>query len=70
MKTASVARLKHESLLPKVFASQAGVKRSEVHSRPQNPSFLGHVVGKRGAATGRLQIKPSGSGDENERSAS
>ena len=35
------------------------------HSRPQSPSFLGHVVGKRGAATGRLQIKPSGSGDEN-----
>ena len=32
-----------------------------VHSRPQNPSFLGHVVRKRG----RLQIKPSGSGDEN-----
>ena len=31
------------------------------HSRPQSPSFLGHVVGKRG----RLQIKPSGSGDEN-----
>ena len=28
---------------------------------PQSPSFLGHVVGKRG----RLQIKPSGSGDEN-----
>ena len=27
------------------------------HSRPQSPSFLGHVVG--------LQIKPSGSGDEN-----
>ena len=23
------------------------------------------MVGKRGAATGRLQIKPSGSGDEN-----
>ena len=34
------------------------------HSRPQSPSFLGHVVGKRG----RLQIKPSGSGDENEAS--
>ena len=34
------------------------------HSRPQSPSFLGHVVGKRGV--GRLQIKPSGSGDENE----
>ena len=33
------------------------------HSRPQSPSFLGHVVGKRG----RLQIKPSGSGDENGR---
>ena len=30
-----------------------------LHSRPQSPSFLGHVVGK------RLQIKPSGSGDEN-----
>ena len=29
------------------------------HSRPQSPSFLGHVVGK------RLQIKSSGSGDEN-----
>ena len=29
------------------------------HSRPQSPSFLGHVVG-------RLQIKPSGSGDEND----
>ena len=28
------------------------------HSRPQSPSFLGHVVGQ-------LQIKPSGSGDEN-----
>ena len=27
----------------------------------QSPSFLGHVVGKRGW----LQIKPSGSGDEN-----
>ena len=39
----------------------------ESHSRPQSPSFLGHVVGKRGAATGRLQIKPSGSGDENVR---
>ena len=38
------------------------------HSRPQSPSFLGHVVGKRGAlATGRLQIKPSGSEDENGR---
>ena len=35
------------------------------HSRPQSPSFLGHVVGKPGVATGRLQIKPSGSGDEN-----
>ena len=34
------------------------------HSRPQSPSFLGHVVGKRG----QLQIKPSGSGDENEAS--
>ena len=30
------------------------------HSRPQSPSFLGHVV-----RNGRLQIKPSGSGDEN-----
>ena len=40
---------------------------SAEHSRPQSPSFLGHVVGKRGAATGRLQIKPSGSGDENGR---
>ena len=30
-----------------------------LHSRPQSSSFLGHVVGK------RLQIKPSGSGDEN-----
>ena len=29
-------------------------------SRPQSPSFLGHVVGKR-----RLQIKPSSSGDKN-----
>ena len=57
MKTASVARLKHESSLPDVFASQAGVKRSEVHSRPQSPSFLGHVVGKRGAATsGRKNV--------------
>lgn len=62
MKTASVARLTHESSFPEVFASQAGVKRSEVHSRPQSPSFLCHVVGKRGAATGRLQIKPSGFG--------
>ena len=34
------------------------------HSRPQSPSFLGHVVGK------RLQIKPSGSGDENGMEAS
>ena len=33
------------------------------HSRPQSPSFLGHVVGKRR----RLQIKLSGSGDENGR---
>ena len=32
-----------------------------VPSRPQSPSFLGHVVRKRG----RLQIKLSGSGDEN-----
>ena len=34
-----------------------------LHSRPQSPSpsFLCHVVRKRG----RLQIKPSGSGDEN-----
>ena len=40
----------------------------ESHSCPQSPSFLDHVVGKRGAlATGRLQIKPSGSGDENGR---
>jgi len=33
MKTANVARLTHESLfsLPEVFASQAGVKRSELH---------------------------------------
>ena len=30
------------------------------HSRPQSPSFLGHVV-----LRGSLQIKPSGSGDEN-----
>ena len=30
------------------------------HFRPQSPSFLGHVVTK-----GSLQIKPSGSGDEN-----
>ena len=29
------------------------------HSRPQSHSFLGHVAG-------RLQIKPSGSGDEND----
>ena len=29
------------------------------HSRPQSPSFLGLL--------GRLQIKPSGSGDENRR---
>ena len=40
-----------------------------IHSCPQSPSFLGHVVGKRGALeacpTDRLQIKPSGSGDEN-----
>ena len=35
----------------------------EGHSRPQSPSFLGHVVGKRG----RLQIKSSGSGDGNGR---
>ena len=35
---------------------------SPYHSRPQSPSFLGHVLRKRG----RLQIKPSGSGDENE----
>ena len=38
------------------------------HSRPQSPSFLGHVVGKRGVTngqTGRLQIKPSAFGDEN-----
>ena len=40
-------------------------KKIAFHSRPQSPSFLGHVVGKR--ATGRLQIKPSGSGDENDR---
>ena len=46
---------------------------STPHSRPQSPSFLGHVVGNEGLAirleirlaTGRLQIKPSGSGDEN-----
>ena len=37
------------------------------HSRRQSPSFVRHVVGKRWAATGRLQIKPSGSGDENGR---
>ena len=35
-----------------------------VHSRPQSPSFLGHVDFKRGA--GSLQIKPSDSGDEND----
>ena len=42
---------------------------THAHSRPQSPPFLGHVVGKRGAATGatgRFQIKPSGSGDEND----
>ena len=43
---------------------------STPHSRPQSPSFLGQVVGNEGLAvrlaTGRLQIKPSGSGDENE----
>ena len=33
---------------------------AEHHSRPQSPSFLGHWF-----VTGRLQIKPSGSGDEN-----
>ena len=37
----------------------------QLHSRPQSPSFLGHVVLKRGC-TGSLQIKPSGFGDENE----
>ena len=36
--------------------SDSGV-RDFVHSRPQSPSFLGHVVG--------IQIRPSGSGDEN-----
>ena len=37
------------------------------HSFDQkSPSFLGHVVLKRGAPTGSLQIKPSGSGDEND----
>ena len=41
------------------------LEESKEHSRPQSPSFLSHVVGKR-RATGRLQIKPSGSGDENE----
>ena len=41
------------------------LEQSKEHSRPQSPSFLSHVVGKR-RATGRLQIKPSGSGDENE----
>ena len=41
---------------------------TESHSRPESPSFLGHMVGKRGAlATRRLQIKPSGSGEENGR---
>ena len=41
-----------------------GVMFGCVHSRSQSPSFLGQVVRKRGA-TDRLQIKPSGSGDEN-----
>ena len=40
-----------------------------MHSRPQSPSFLGHVVGIKPLVVltgGRLQIKPSGSGDEND----
>ena len=45
-------------------AAAAAAPRSDLtqldqsDSRPQSPSFLVHVVGK-------LQIKPSGSGDEN-----
>ena len=35
------------------------IKIEKPHSRPQSPSFLSHVG---------LQIKPSGSGDENEES--
>ena len=45
----------------KAVTAQKSCHRSFHHSRPQSPSFLGHVVGKRG----RLQIKPSSSGDEN-----
>ena len=37
------------------------INSAKKHSRPQSPSFLGHVVLKRG----RLLIKPSGFGHEN-----
>ena len=47
----------HYTWSPRSLGSLMGC----IHSRPQNPSLLGHVVGKRS----RLQIKPSGSGDEN-----
>ena len=38
-------------------AVRSGKLMEANHSRPQSPSFLGHVVGKEGLATGRLQIK-------------
>ena len=58
---ASCAFLSRRARLPWHAQKMCAVTIVGAHSRPQSPSFLGHVVGKRG--TGRLQIKPSGSGD-------
>ena len=51
-----VAKTSYQLLQVLSFCDRESAKPP--HSRPQSPSFLGHVVGKRV----RLQIKPSGSG--------
>ena len=49
-------RIRLTRIIPPLFA-RFMLSYVPHHSRPQSPSFLGHVVLK--------QIKPSGSGDEN-----
>ena len=49
---------RHSAILESEETLGARLGKRLGHSRLQSPSFLGHVVGK--------QIKPSGSGDENE----
>ena len=67
----AVRPLRSEFITGSFRSRTTNLRGGRKHSRPQSPSFLGHVVGKRGnwsvtvSCSGRLQIKPSGSGDEN-----